>query len=145
MKVSEVMNSQPIRIGLDATIKEATELLHNTQASDLMVVTHEGDFIGVLSEGDLIRKALPQMDEIIAQGAGLAGGIELFVEKGKGLAEQPVESFVIKGALSVAPDAAVLKAAGIMISKQIRRLPVVADGKLVGTIARADICLGLMR
>ena len=31
-------------------------------------------------------------------------------------------------------------AATIMAEKQIRRLPVVDDGKLVGTVSRADIC-----
>ena len=32
------------------------------------------------------------------------------------------------------------QAATVMVEKQIRRLPVVEDGKLVGTVSRADIC-----
>jgi CBS domain-containing protein len=144
MKVRDVMNTETIRIGPQATVKEAAQLAHDSQASDLMVVDEDGNFKGVLSEGDLIRGALPQMDEILAQGEGLAGGIELFLDKGADLANQPAAPFFITNALTVAPDSPVLKAAGIMISKQIRRLPVVDNGKLVGTIARADICLGLM-
>ena len=144
MKVRDVMNSETIRISSKATVKEAAQLAHDSQASDLMVVDDEGNFAGVLSEGDLIRGALPQMDEILAQGEGLAGGIELFIDKAADMANLPAAPFFITNALTVTPDSPVLKAAGIMISKQIRRLPVVDNGKLVGTVARADICLGLM-
>lgn len=144
MKVSDVMNTKIIRIGPDATVKEAAQLAHNSQASDLMVVDDDGSFLGVLSEGDLIRGALPKMEEILAQGEGLGAGIELFIDKAAELADRPASPFFITSALTVTPNSPVLKAAGIMISKQIRRLPVVDNGKLVGTIARADICLGLM-
>ncbi len=144
MKVRDVMNKETIRIGPGATVKEAAQLAHDSQASDLMVVDDAGIFVGVLSEGDLIRGALPQMDEILAQGEGLGGGIEIFLDKGADMANSPASPFFITNALSVSPDSPMLKAAGIMISKQIRRLPVVDSGKLVGTIARADICLGLM-
>lgn len=144
MKVRDVMNTETIRVGPQTTVKEAAQLAHDSQASDLMVVDDDGNFVGVLSEGDLIRGALPQMDEILSQGEGLAGGIEIFLDKGRDMAHRPAAPFIIKHALTVAPDSPVLKAAGIMISKQIRRLPVVENGKLVGTVARADICLGLM-
>jgi len=32
-----------------------------------------------------------------------------------------------------------------MISKQIRRLPVVSEGRLQGTVYRADICRGVLK
>lgn len=38
-----------------------------------------------------------------------------------------------------------MKIGDIMINKQIRRLPVVDSGRVVGAIARADICLGILR
>ena len=37
-----------------------------------------------------------------------------------------------------------MKAAAVMLNKMIRRLPVVAQDKLVGTVSRADLVWGLM-
>jgi CBS domain-containing protein len=34
----------------------------------------------------------------------------------------------------------VAKAATVLVERQIRLLPVVSEGKLVGTVSRADIC-----
>ena len=38
------------------------------------------------------------------------------------------------------PDDHVAKAATVLIDRQIRLLPVVEDGRLVGTVSRANIC-----
>jgi predicted transcriptional regulator len=42
-------------------------------------------------------------------------------------------------AITVRPDAAVALAAELMIEHRVNRLPVVADGRLVGIVARADL------
>jgi CBS domain-containing protein len=40
----------------------------------------------------------------------------------------------------VSPEDHIAKAATVLLDKQIRLLPVVQDGKLVGVISRADVC-----
>jgi predicted transcriptional regulator len=40
----------------------------------------------------------------------------------------------------LAPEDEVHKAAATMAAKQIRRLPVIENDKLVGTVSRADVC-----
>jgi CBS domain-containing protein len=144
MKIGDIMNINAARIRLGSTLQQAAEILRSSQASDLMVEDQEGNFVGVLSEGDLIRAALPQFDELLAQGESLSAGISIFVDKGKELAGNLIDQWVIRTPVSVAPQQPVLKAATVMISKQIRRLPVVDNGRLVGSIARSDICLGIL-
>ncbi len=145
MRISELMNVNATRIRASATVRQAAEVLSGTQASDLMVVDEDNGFVGVLSEGDLIRAALPRYDEILSAGGGsLSDAFETFVDNGRALAGGSIAGLVIKAPITISPAEDVLKAAGTMISHQIRRLPVVADGKLVGTVSRADICRAVL-
>lgn len=146
MNVGDVMNINPTRILESATIGEAVEILATSQASDLMVVDAGGRFKGVLSEGDLIRSAMPKMDEILSSG-GFQGAASLFTEKAEVLVNRPILPIIIPAerAITVSPSDNLIKPAGHMVSMQIRRLPVVQDGQLVGTIARADVCRGALR
>ena len=47
---------------------------------------------------------------------------------------------MIRDAITVKPADEVAQAATIMVDRQIRRLPVVEDGRLHGTVSRADVC-----
>jgi CBS domain-containing protein len=144
MRIGEIMNVNAARIRLGSTMRQAAEVVASTQVSDLMVVDEENNFVGVLSEGDLIRAVLPRYEELMGGGESLSSAFETFLEKGKELANEPIEKLVIKSPFTVSPTDPVLRAASTMIAKQIRRLPVVDKGKLVGTVARADICRGVL-
>jgi CBS domain-containing protein len=148
MQIQEIMTNEPTRIAITASTQEAAEIVSRTQVSDLMVVDDQGCFMGVLSEGDLIRAVLPNFDDIMASGGSLREAFDLFVEGGRTLANGCIESIMIPRdkIVAVHPDEHVLKAAGPMISRQIRRLPVVDKaGKLIGTVSRADVCRGVLR
>jgi CBS domain-containing protein len=145
MKVGDIMNVNTARIHVGATLREAAALLASSQASDLMVVDEHSRFLGVLSEGDLIRGALPKFEELLLQGASISAGLELFIEKGKAMAGQGIAEMLIKSPVTVEPGTPVIRAATLMVTKQIRRLPVVEEGNLVGSVSRADICKALMR
>ena len=144
MKISDALIFNVIRVPLNATIRDAVEIMSAHQISDLMVVDESNKFVGVLSEGDLIRAGMPRFEEMIAEGS-MASGFAIFREKGKTLANAPIDPLVIKNALVVSPSDDVLAAASIMVSKQIRRLPVVDNGNLVGTISRTDVCRAVLR
>ncbi|HAN30884.1 MAG TPA: hypothetical protein DCQ06_04750 [Myxococcales bacterium] len=147
MKIRELMSYNATRILENATMRDAANLVSMTGASDLMVVSAENNFRGVLSEGDLIRAVMPNFAELMADGMSLRAAFGQFVENGKDMATQSIDAFVISGdkLVTYKPEDDVLKAAGTMVAKQIRRLPVVdSEGKLVGTISRSDVCKGIL-
>lgn len=144
MKIADALTFNVTRVPLNATIRDAVEIMSAHQVSDLMVVDESNKFVGVLSEGDLIRAGMPRFEEMVAEGS-MTSGFAIFQEKGKSLASAPIEPLVIKNALTVKPSDDVLAAASIMVSKQIRRLPVVDNGTLVGTISRTDVCRAVLR
>ncbi len=140
LRVEDAMVMRTIRIQHDANMYRAAEVVALSRISDLMVVGEDDKFIGVLSEGDILRAALPDMDEIVAEGGSLDTAFGIFLKKGKNLSELPILPFVITEPIVLDPQDHVAKATTVMIDLNIRLLPVVKDGKLVGTISRADVC-----
>ena len=140
LRVEDAMATRTIRIQHDANMYRAAEVVALSRVSDLMVVGEDDKFIGVLSEGDILRAALPDTNEIVAEGGSLDTAFGIFLKKGKNLSELPILPFVITEPIVLDPQDHVAKATTVMIDLNIRLLPVVKDGKLIGTISRADIC-----
>jgi CBS domain-containing protein len=138
------MNVNPTRISSRSTMREAAELVSRSEASDLAVVDSDGRFVGILAEGDLIRAALPRFDEIVHSGGSLSEALDMFLLNGKDLAGQPIDRIVIRNPVEVHPEDDLMKVAVVMVSRHIRRLHVVDDGKLAGTISRADVCRAVL-
>jgi CBS domain-containing protein len=138
--VRDVMTIYPVHIDQNATMHRAAEIISISEVSDLMVVDNMKNFMGVLSEGDVIRAVLPNFDEILAAGGTLNDAFQFFVRKGQELAKRRIAPLVIRDAIVLKPTDDAAMAAATLVEKQIRRLPVVDAGKLVGTVSRADIC-----
>ena len=140
MLVRDLMTVYPVYIYEDADIRHAAEIISLAEVSDIMVVDNDLNLVGVLSEGDLLRRMLPDTDEIIAAGGTLSQAFTLFVRKGAQLAADPISHLIIRDPICVRTTDEVAQAAAIMVQQQIRRLPVVENNKLVGSISRSDIC-----
>ncbi len=140
VQIKDVMRTPPVRIHQDADIHHAAEVVAWSGVSDLMVVDDDDKFIGVLSEGDILRTALPDVDEIVDEGGTLDDAFRIFLQKGEQLARLPIAPLIIREPIVLDPENHVAQAATILVQKQIRLLPVVKDGILVGTVSRADVC-----
>lgn len=144
-RVGGVMETDVARIRHDASVRGAAEIVAHSGVGDLMVVDDHGAFVGVLSEGDILRNALPDFDDILVEGGTLHDAYQLFIRKSAEFAEKPVMPLVIRHPLVLHPDDHVARAATVLIDRQIRRLPVVDGGRLLGTVSRANICQAVVR
>ncbi len=140
MLVGDVMTGFPAYIRLGATIRRAAEVVSVSEVGQLMVLDHDGRFVGSLSEEDLVRAMLPGFDDVTAGGGTLTDAFRVFLERGRALADRLVDPLVVRDAATVRSTDELARAAVAMIDLGIRRLPVVDDGKLVGTLSRADLC-----
>ena len=140
MKIRDIMNINSIRITSGSTMAEAAELAAMSNASGLFVVDGDNNFICVLSEGDMMAMVIPDISEIMASSGGIQDSQEIFTKKGAQLGRDKIDDHMVKTAITIDPDDTILKAASTMAIKKMRRLPVVKDGKLLGTISRGDIC-----
>ncbi len=140
MRIKDIMTPHPARIQNDATLQRAAELVAMSRVTVLMVFDDQNNFVGVLSEGDILQAALPDINQILDEGGSVDTAFDIFLNKGKNLANLPITPLIIQDPLVVAENDNVAKVAVLLIDKQIRLLPVVKDGQLVGTVSRADIC-----
>jgi CBS domain-containing protein len=138
--VSDVMTTFPACIQLGATIRRAAEVISVSEVGQLMVLDHDERFVGSLSEEDLVRALLPSFDDVTAAGGTLADAFGIFLERGRTLAERPIDPLVVRDPATIRSTDELARAAIVMIDRGIRRLPVVDDGTLVGTVSRADLC-----
>jgi len=143
--VGDVMNRSPLTIPEGASVRDAVVLVVNGLANDLMVVGAGGRFAGLLAEGDILRRALPNREEILAAGGTVEDGYRTFVRRGGEIAAEPIDALVIRKPVLVAPGDHVAKVAAILVERNIRTLAVVEGDRLVGSVSRAEVCGGLVR
>jgi CBS domain-containing protein len=132
------MTAFPAYIRLGATIRRAAEMISVSEVGHLMVLDHDGRFAGSLSEEDVVRAMLPGFGDVTAAGGTLADAFGIFLERV--LADRVIDPLVVREAATVRPADELARAAIVMIDGGIRRLPVLDDGALVGTLSRADLC-----
>jgi CBS domain-containing protein len=144
MTVDAAMTPHPVCIRRHAALHEAAEIVAFSQATELMVVDDDGKFVGVLSALDILKAAMPDIDEITAEGGTVETAMNLFVSRGRTLAAAPIEPVVVTEPITVRPDDHLGVAVTVMIDQRIRLLPVVDEGRLVGTISRADACRAVL-
>jgi CBS domain-containing protein len=143
LTVADVMCTDPVRVHEETSVAEAVRLLQSTSCSDLMVVAEGDRWIGVVSEGDLLRACLPAYADL--GGRSLVEAGDVLLARAARAAKTIVAPLVLRDVIRVAPGDALLRAATVMASMQIRRLPVVdGEGRLAGTLARADLIAGLV-
>ena len=57
MKAADVMVSNVITVGPDASVQDVADILLTNRISAVPVVGSNGELVGIISEGDLIRRA----------------------------------------------------------------------------------------
>jgi CBS domain-containing protein/mannitol/fructose-specific phosphotransferase system IIA component (Ntr-type) len=136
LTVREMMNDRPITTAPDALLRDAAREMVRTRVSALPVVDGDGRLLGMLSSRDLVRDLL---------GTYLQGGATRQTPThGAGRAaaagsRRTVREVMTRQVLCVSPDQPLAEVASLMSNKDVERVPVVRDGRLVGFLTRGDI------
>src|SRR5689334_11332264 len=139
VQVEMLMTRVPATLRPDADLRRAAELLALGDLGTLMVAHGDGRFVGTLDARAVLRALLPDADE--AQRAGsVAAASAAFLSGADARAARPVDPLVDRDPITLRPGAPVAEAAVVMADRGLRRLPVVADGRLLGTVGEADVC-----
>ena len=129
----------------ETSLLDAVKLMAQRHISGIPVVDDSGAIVGMLSEGDVVRWHEGYTDRQTRWLDMLADGFELAPAFLEGIREQncKVKSIMAPGATTVTEDAPAREVAHLMYAKNIKRVPVVRDGRLVGIVARSDLVRAL--
>jgi CBS domain-containing protein len=130
LTVRDVMSDQPRTIGPDAPLKEAAGTLVRTGLGALPVVDDEHRVIGMVSEREVIRHLLSVQ--------AFSGPDSRTVSPAT-LLTKAVRDVMTRQVLCVAPQQPIAEVAALMSNKDVDRVPVVKEGRLVGFLTRGDI------
>ena len=116
MKIREVMSNPVIRISPEENLSVASRTLQHYNIGALPVCGRDGRLCGMITDRDIVTRCLAA---------------------GKAPEQTLVRDVMTQSVSVVRPETA----AALMSSKQIRRLPVMENGKLCGFVSLGDLAL----
>jgi CBS-domain-containing membrane protein len=141
MKVKDIMTTDVIAVRPDAAVQEAARLMVDHGVSGLPVVDDEGRVVGIISDGDLVVRQKPR--ERVPWWRLFFADAERLARDYQKAAGTRVAEVMTRAVISVSPELPIESAALILDQHRFRRLPVVADGELVGIVSRGDLIKAL--
>jgi len=129
MKVRELMSHPAVTVRPETRLAEVARILVDRRIGGLPVVDPSGTVLGVVSETDIVaressgewRSGRPEPEDLVA---------------GTVMTRPPI---------TIGPEEPIQVAAARMIDRQVNRLLVVDDGRLLGVISRADLVRAYIR
>jgi CBS domain-containing protein len=118
ISVSEAMSSPVETVDLNMTCYDAANILRTKGIGCLIVVNDLLKPVGIITERDMVLK---------------------IVAKNLKSKEVLIKDIVHQKLISISPRATLMDAAKIMAEKNVKRLPVIEDDKLLGIITVSDI------
>lgn len=128
MRVAELMQGDVRTAAPDDPVAEVIQTMADAHVSGLPVVDPMGRVLGVVSATDVLQATAEQTDA---------------VARSRFFEHTTAREIMTPTALTIEPDADVRQAAQQMLYREVRRLFVEDEGRLVGVISQTDIAYAM--
>ena len=118
MKLHEIMSGPVVGIHPEETVSVAARMLEHNNIGALPVCSTDGRLCGILTDRDIVTRCLAAGKQPQTTSVREVMTAKIYVGR---------------------PDMEVSMAAGLMGKEQIRRLPVMENGKLCGMVSLGDV------
>jgi CBS domain-containing protein len=135
LTVRDIMSYQPKTVAPDTALKEAAREMIRLGVGGLPVVDAEGLVVGMLGERELLLSLGNYLQ---------AGRADSPKTSGVPSMHATVRDAMRRQVLCVSPDEALADVSSMMTNKDVDRVPVVRDGRIVGMLTRGDIVRKLL-
>ena len=118
MKLREIMTGQVVRIRPDEPVGVAARMLAQYNIGALPVCGYDGSLKGLVTDRDIVTRCLAA---------------------GRDPAQTQVSQVMTARVVTARPDMEVSLASHLMGREQVRRLPIVENGRLCGMVSLGDL------
>ena len=118
MKLREIMSTPVVRIHPEENVMVAARTMEHYNIGAMPVCGSDGRLQGMITDRDIVTRCLAA---------------------GRSPSATKVSDVMTAGIVAVRPDMDVGTAAALMGSRQVRRLPVMENGKLCGMVSLGDL------
>jgi CBS domain-containing protein len=118
MKVKDLMTSKPTVVRPEDTASQAATLMKQNDCGAIPVVADGGKLVGIVTDRDIVLRV---------------------VAAGKDPRSTPVSAVMTADPVTLSSDSSADDAEKLMADRQVRRLPIVEGGHLVGILVTAQL------
>ena len=144
--VREIMTTDVLTFRPDDKVEDAMRVMVDRNVDAAPVVDESGTLVGMLSNSDLIVQEselhFPTVLSFLS--ATIEIGHKHFEEDLRKALGSKVSDVMTAKPVTVTSDETIERAATLMHEKNVSRLPVVSDGKLVGIVSRNDVLRAIL-
>jgi CBS domain-containing protein len=119
----DYMSADPVTLGPDTDIHSAMRILRDNAITGAPVVDAQGNLVGILAEKDCFKVAFTSSYHREPGGW--------------------VREFMSRDVRTIDADEDIIEVAEMFLNSRYRRFPVMAHGRLIGLISRADVLRAL--
>lgn len=144
-KVRDFMTRDLTSVIEDTPLKEVAELLSLRELSGIPVVNKENEVTGFISEKDIITSIFPEQIGIETPTVIGIMNLSQIIKKLSRVGAAMVKDYMTEKPTCVREDTPTSDVAQIMLQKNLKRLPVIRNKRLVGIVDRASLSRILLK
>lgn len=119
MKVKELMTTNVMTVSKNSSVKETANYMKSLNVGSVPVCDDNNKIVGMVTDRDIVLRN-------VTEGSS---------------PNSSIDNVMTQNVTTVTPDTDVHEAARLMSEKQIRRLPVVENGNIIGILSIGDLAV----
>jgi CBS-domain-containing membrane protein len=143
MLAMDIMTRDVVMVSPEMDVHDVARLMLNRRVSAVLVIDDDGRLSGIVSEGDLMRRTEARTER------HASWWLSFFADSQEASREyvkshgRHVRDVMTEKVVTVSEDTPISEIAAILESHHIKRVPVMAQDKVVGIVSRANLLQAL--
>ncbi len=143
----DIMTREPVTVGPKASVTEAAHLMVDRHVGALPVLDGE-KLVGIVTEGDLIMQDVklefPTYIHLLDGMIMYPPATARFEDELRKAVAASVGAVMTKDVVTVEENTPIEDVATLFVERKVSRMPVLAEGRLVGIVSKSDVVRSLV-